>query len=48
MFASNVNLKDNSKIYVDLKYLEDKLKELKEIDNIDLIHFKIKQLLEED
>ena len=48
MFASNVNLKDNSKIYVDLKYLEDKLNELKEIDNIDLIHFKIKQLLEED
>ena len=48
MFASNVNIKDNSKIYVDLKYLQDKLKELQEIDNIDLIHFKIKELLEED
>ncbi len=48
MFASNVNLKDNSKIYVDLRYLQDKLKELKEIDNIDLIHFKIKELLEEN
>lgn len=48
MFVSNVNLKNNSKIYVDLKYLQDKLKELKEIDNIDLIHFKIKELLEED
>lgn len=48
MFASNVNIKDNSKIYVDLKYLQDKLKELKEIDNIDLVHFKIKELLEED
>ena len=48
LFASNVNLKDNSKIYVDLKYLEDKLKELKEIDNIDLIHFKIKEFLEEN
>jgi len=48
MFTSNVNLKDNSKIYVDLKYLQDKLEELKEIDNIDLIHFKIKELLEED
>lgn len=47
MFASNVNLKDNSKIYIDLKYLEDKLKELREIDNIDLIQFKIRELLEE-
>lgn len=27
MFASNVNIKDNSKIYVDLKYLQDKLKD---------------------
>ncbi len=26
MFASNVNIKDNSKIYVDLKYLQDKIK----------------------
>lgn len=48
MFASNVNIKDNSKIYADLSYLQDKLRELKEIDNIDLIHFKIKELLEED
>ena len=48
MFASNVNIKDNSKIYVDLSYLQDELKELKEIDNIDLIHFKIKELLVED
>lgn len=30
MFTSNVNIKDNSKIYVDLKYLEDKLKEVLE------------------
>ena len=48
MFASNVNIKDNSKTYVDLSYLQDELKELKEIDNIDLIHFKIKELLVED
>ena len=28
MFANNVDLKDNSKIYVDLKYLQDKIEEL--------------------
>lgn len=26
MFASNVNIKDNNKIYVDLKYFQDKIK----------------------
>lgn len=26
MFVSNVNIKDNSKIYVDLKYIQDKIK----------------------
>lgn len=26
MFVSNVNIKDNSKIYVDLKYMQDKIK----------------------
>ena len=26
MFASNVNIKDNHKIYADLKYVEDKIK----------------------
>lgn len=25
-FVSNVNIKDNSKIYVDLKYMQDKIK----------------------
>ena len=32
MFASNVNIKDNNKIYVDLKYFQDKIKsKMKEI-----------------
>lgn len=31
MFASNVNLKDNSKIYVDLKYLQDKIERIIQI-----------------
>ena len=35
MFASNVNLKDNSKIYVDLKYMQDKIKaKIEEVQNM--------------
>lgn len=35
MFASNVNIKDNNKIYIDLKYMQDKIKAIiEEIDNI--------------
>ena len=33
MFASNVNLKDNSKIYVDLKYLKDKIEDILNSEN---------------
>lgn len=28
IFTRNVNLKDNSKIYVDLKYLQDKIEDI--------------------
>ena len=28
MFTNNVDLKDNSKIYVDLKYLQDKIEDI--------------------
>ncbi len=31
MFVSNVNIKDNSKIYVDLKYLQDKIEKIIQI-----------------
>ena len=33
MFASNVNIKDNSKIYVDLKYLQDKIEDILNSEN---------------
>lgn len=33
MFASNVNLKENSKIYVDLKYLQDKIEDILNSEN---------------
>ena len=41
MFTSNVNIKDNNKIYVDLKYWEDKIKAKiakleKELEDIEL------------
>lgn len=35
MFVSNVNIKDNSKIYVDLKYMQDKIKaKIEEVQNM--------------
>ena len=37
MFASNVNLKDNSKIYVDLKYLQDKVEDILNSENSEAI-----------
>lgn len=49
LYNSNKALKDCSKIYVDLDFHNDyksKIRELLEFDNIDLIHFKIKELLE--
>lgn len=33
MFANNVDLKDNSKIYVDLKYLQDKIEDILNSEN---------------
>lgn len=38
MFTSNVNIKDNSKIYVDLQYLKDKIKPIQIIDLDGKIH----------
>ena len=38
MFTSNVNIKNNSKIYVDLKYLQDKIKPIQIIDLDGKIH----------
>lgn len=32
-FVSNVNIKDNSKIYVDLKYLQDKVEDILNSEN---------------
>lgn len=37
MFASNVNIKDNSKIYVDLKYLQDKIEDILNSENSEAI-----------
>ena len=37
MFTSNVNLKDNSKIYVDLKYLQDKIEDILNSENSEAI-----------
>jgi len=37
MFANNVDLKDNSKIYVDLKYLQDKIEDILNSENIEII-----------
>jgi len=37
MFANNVDLKDNSKIYVDLKYLQDKIEDILNSENSEAI-----------
>lgn len=36
-FVSNVNIKDNSKIYVDLKYLQDKIEDILNSENSEAI-----------
>lgn len=42
------NIKEAIKtLYLDFNFFESKLRELKEIDNIDIIHLKIKELLGE-
>ena len=37
MFVSNVNIKDNNKIYVDLKYLQDKIEDILNSENSEAI-----------
>lgn len=37
MFANNVDLKNNSKIYVDLKYLQDKIEDILNSENSEAI-----------
>lgn len=37
MFANNVDLKDNSEIYVDLKYLQDKIEDILNSENSEAI-----------
>lgn len=45
MFVSNVNIKDNSKIYVDLKYMQDKIKaKIEEVEQWELYNMKIPRL----
>lgn len=50
MFANNVDLKDNSKIYVDLKYLQDKIEDILNSENSEAIEKLIewKSLLEKE